>query len=163
MKIGVLADTHGFLHPKIPEVFAGVETIIHAGDLGSLQVLQQLQQIAPVLYVAGNHEPEPLPDPLPDFSVLELASRKIMLTHVLTTMAWDDFKDALSNSEFGAQTLLSANIIIFGHTHFPIWDTIRSIHFLNPGYAGPDPHEADPTAALLQIDPRFIQAEVIGL
>ncbi len=164
MKIGVLADTHGFFHPRLPEVFAGVEKIIHAGDMGSLAVYQKLQSLAPVIRVAGNHEPEPVPSALPDFSIIELAGRKILLTHVLTTMSWNDFRDAFARSElFNFSTLQPFNLVIFGHTHFPIRETIRELHFLNPGYAGPDPHEASPTAAILEIDPKLIQAKIINL
>ena len=166
MKIGVISDTHGFFHPEIPEVFSGVERIIHAGDIGSQDVLSQLEKIAPVICVSGNHEPEQIPSALPDFSLLELASKKIILTHSLTTMSWRDFKDALERSEssnFVAEALGSAELVIFGHTHFPLWEQIRGIYFLNPGYAGPDAKEAEPTVATLVLKPKLTYAKIVKL
>jgi len=166
MKIGVISDTHGFFHPEIPEVFFGVERIIHAGDIGSRDVLTQLEKIAPVICVSGNHEPEQIPSALPDFSLLELAGKKIILTHSLTTMSWRDFKDALERSEssnFWAHALVSAELIIFGHTHLALWEQIKGIYFLNPGYAGHDTNEAEPTVALLELKPGLIHTEIVKL
>ena len=62
MRIGVISDTHNFLDPRIPELFAGVDHIFHAGDIGRHTLIVALEQIAPVTAVVGNND---------DFSVLQ--------------------------------------------------------------------------------------------
>jgi len=188
MKIGVIGDTHGFFHPGIPEAFAGVEKIIHTGDLGSRGVYEQLKKIAPVLWVKGNHEPEEIPDALPDFSVLDLAGKKIMLTHTLTTMSWEYFKDALLRSDsfnlppfslFQPGRIIAADssalnvrapsgaiplkLVIFGHTHYPIQDRVQGVYFLNPGYCGNDQRENEPTAAILELTEESVSSRLIRM
>lgn len=162
MKIGVISDTHGFFHPKVPEVFSGVEKIIHAGDLGGIEVYEKLVRIAPVILVRGNHEPELIPGSLADPSVIAIEGRKILLTHRLITMTWEYFKDALSHLD-PLPFFPEFDLVIFGHAHYPVWDQAQGIYFLNPGYSGPDPLEGPPTAAILQITQATISAEIIRL
>jgi len=162
MKLGVISDTHGFFHPRLPEAFAGVKKIIHAGDLGSINVYQRLSAIAPVTLVRGNHEPDEIPGSLPDPSSLFLAQKKILLTHRLITMTWDYFKDALSHLD-PLPFFPGFDLVIFGHSHHPVWDKVQEMYFLNPGYAGPDPLEGHATAALLEISELKISAEIIRL
>jgi len=161
MKIGVLGDTHGYFHPEIPQVFQGVERIIHTGDMGSRAVYEKLCGIAPVILVKGNHEPELTSFALPDPSIIQLRGRKIFLTHRLLTMDWNQFKDGFSR--LNALPFSGIDLVIFGHTHFPVWEQVRGIYFLNPGYAGSDLSEAKPTVALLELSPEQIQAEIIEL
>ena len=77
MRIGVISDTHNFFDPQIPKMFAGVEHILHAGDIGQLQILQELEQIAPVTAVCGNTDD-------PGFryrmtQVVQLSARKFLI------------------------------------------------------------------------------------
>jgi len=162
MKLGVISDTHGFFHPRIPEAFAGVEKIIHAGDLGGKHVFQKLSAIAPVTLVRGNHEPDEIPGSLPDPSSILLADKKVLLTHRLITMTWEYFKDALSHLD-PLPFFPGFDLVIFGHSHFPVWDKVQEMYFLNPGYAGADHLEGHATAALLEIARDSIQAEILRL
>jgi len=162
MKVGVIADTHGYFHPRLPEAFAGVEKIIHAGDLGGKAVHEQLSRIAPVIMVRGNHEPEEIPGSLSDPSVIVLAGKKILLSHRLITTTWEYFKDALSRLD-PLPFFPQVELVIFGHAHYPVWDKVQEIHFLNPGYAGPDPRESLPTVARLELGESEIRAEIINL
>lgn len=162
MKLGVIADTHGYFAPRIPQALAGVEKIIHAGDLGGREVYAKLSAIAPVILVRGNHEPEEIAGSLIDPSIIDLAGKKILLTHRLITMTWEYFKDALSHLE-PMNLFPGVELVIFGHSHIPVWDQARGIWFLNPGYAGPDFREGPPTVALLEITDSAISAEIIGI
>ncbi len=161
MKIGIIGDTHGFFHPKIPEAFAGAQKIIHTGDLGSLEVYERLNKIAPVIWVSGNHEPEPIPDPQKDPARFELAGKKILLTHNLTTMSWEYFKDALNLLD--QFPFAQVDLVIFGHTHYPIQDRVKGVYFLNPGYCGNDFRENDPTVALLEITGQDLSSKLLKL
>jgi len=162
LKIGVIADTHGFFNPQIPQIFEGVQKIIHAGDLGSIKVYEQLSSIAPVIVVRGNHEPDEIPGSLMDPSVIMIEDRKILLTHRLITMTWEYFKEALSLLD-PLPFFPGFDLIIFGHAHYPVWDKVQEMYFLNPGYAGNDPHEQKPTAAILEITREEISAEIVNL
>jgi hypothetical protein len=162
MKLGVISDTHGFFHPRIPEAFAGVEKIIHAGDLGGKDVYEKLTRIAPVIMVRGNHEPDEIPGSLMDPSTIMLEGRKVLLTHRLITMTWEYFKDALSHFD-PLPFFPEVDLVIFGHAHYPVWDKVQEMYFLNPGYAGPDPRESHPTAALLEITHDQVDARIINL
>ena len=162
MKLGVISDTHGFFHPRLPESFAGVEKIIHAGDLGGKNVFQKLSAIAPVTLVRGNHEPDEIPGSLPDPSSILLADKKVLLTHRLITMTWEYFKDALSHLD-PLPFFPGFDLVIFGHSHIPVWDKVQEMYFLNPGYAGDNQLEDHPSAALLEINEEKISAEIFSL
>jgi uncharacterized protein len=163
IKLGIIGDTHGRIHPGLATLFSGVHQIVHAGDIGGMKVLKSLQEIAPVVAVRGNYdlEPELQPSLLPDPSSLTLAGLPVFLTHRLFTMSWDD------NKELYARMLSRLEpcprLVIFGHTHFPVNEDILGIVFVNPGYAGPDPLEGRPTAARLEIDADRIRVDILPL
>jgi len=162
MRLGVISDTHGFFHPRLGEVFRGVEKIIHAGDLGSKEVYERLGEIAPVILVLGNHEQDLIEGALLEPSVIELAGRKIFLAHRFITMTWDYFKDALSRFD-PLPFFPEVDLVIFGHSHFPVWDKVQGIYFLNPGYAGDDFREGEASVAILELGEDKIDAQIIKL
>jgi len=163
IRIGVIADTHGCLHPQVAHCFAGVERIIHAGDIGGLSVLSELERIAPVIAVRGNYDLEPeLQDRLlPDPSPLELFSVSALLTHRLLSVDWESHRELLA--ELILSRLPTLDLFIFGHTHFPVLEKIKGLCFVNPGYCGPDRLEGDPTVAVLEIEGREISGRIIRL
>ncbi len=81
MKIGVVSDTHGYFEPRLNDVLAGVDLILHAGDVGTLAVLDELSQIAPVRAVAGNVDPAQLA--LPPSLKLKLENVQVEVLHQL--------------------------------------------------------------------------------
>ena len=84
MKIGVISDTHGFLDPQIPKLFAGVAHILHAGDIGDAFIAFELEQIAPVTIVLGNTD---LGLSFKETEVVELATRKFLVHHIVNPPA----------------------------------------------------------------------------
>ena len=80
MIIGLLSDTHGFFHPRLPQIFEGVDVILHAGDVGSMAILRQLEQIAPVTAVQGNNDGEL---PLRATEVVVLSGRRFLVQHIV--------------------------------------------------------------------------------
>lgn len=162
MRLGVISDTHGFFHPRLREVFSGVEKIIHAGDLGSKEVYIRLSEIAPVILVLGNHEQDLIEGALSEPSVITLAGKKIFLAHRFITMTWEYFKDALSHFD-PLPFFPEVDLVIFGHSHFPVFDNVLGIYFLNPGYAGDDFREGEATVAILELEADKISAEIIRL
>jgi hypothetical protein len=153
-RIGVISDTHNYLDPRIPRLFAGVDHILHGGDIGQPTVIPALEQIAPVTAVAGNTD-----DPgfqYPQTELVELAGRRFLVQHIV-------------NPRFPADTLAARiareqpDVVIFGHTHKPFHERIGSTLFFNPGYAGKSRFGLERSVAILHCGAKGIRAEYLPL
>ena len=153
MKIGVISDTHNHLDPRIPELFTGVEHILHAGDIGLPWIILQLEQIAPVTAVLGNND-----DGLDyrETEIVTLAGRKILVHHIVTPGA---------PGENLRRKITSAvpDIIVFGHTHQPFAGQHGDIFYFNPGYAGKPRFRLERSVAILHCDASGIRHEFLPL
>lgn len=127
MKLGVISDTHNFFDPRVPELFQGVEHVLHAGDIGSPGILQELQLIAPVTAVSGNTDDPGFRYPLTQTVVL--GGRKFLLHHIVNPHRLDDTVEELLARH-------QPDVVVFGHSHKPFFETLNDTLFLNPGYAG---------------------------
>jgi putative phosphoesterase len=156
-RIGVLSDTHNNLHGAIPDLFEGVEMILHAGDIETMQLLTKLQRIAPVVAVRGNMDPSSVPDTLPVYRVIRTAEKNILITH----RVGNPVKPPQSLRERLQQ--VRPDVVVFGHTHHPFNETIAGILFFNPGTAGKMRHGYPLTAGVLEIDNSGIRGNVIYL
>lgn len=153
MRIGVISDTHGFLDPQVPALFAGVDHILHAGDVGPHSLLLALEAIAPVTAVLGNTDTW-LPLKLTEMT--ELGGRKFLLHHIVDPRALtDDLKHRLAAERPDA--------VVFGHTHRQFSETIGSVLFFNPGYAGKQRFALERSVAMLHCNERGIQTEFLNL
>lgn len=130
MRIGVISDTHGLFDRSIIRHFAGVEHILHAGDIGRGDVLAQLAQIAPVTVVSGNVDGFEASG-IPVEQVLELAGRRIALYHRL----YERGRLTSDGAEFLAR--VRPSICVYGHTHQPKAEWREGVLLFNPGSAGP--------------------------
>ena len=140
MKIGLISDTHGWLDPKVAEIFAGVSHILHAGDMGDDSIIVELRAIAPVTAVLGNT------DSSPAFRITEvvaLAQRKFLVHHIVNPHA---LKENLQ-FQFARER---PDAVVFGHTHQAFCETIGGVLYLNPGYAGKPKFGAERTVAILR-------------
>jgi putative phosphoesterase len=151
VKIGVISDTHGFLDPKIPGLFAGVGHILHAGDIGNAFIAFELEQIAPVTAVLGNTDANL---PFKETEAVKLAARKFLVHHVVNPHApADKIKNRIARERPDA--------VVFGHTHKPFCETIGGILFFNPGYAGKPKFGGERSVAILHCDEKEIRAEYL--
>jgi putative phosphoesterase len=154
VKLGVISDTHDFLDPKIPQLFSGVDHILHAGDIGKPSLLLQLESIAPVIAVGGNTD-----DPsfrYRETQIAQLGGRKFLVHHIVDPRALrDDLKARIQRDKPDA--------VIFGHTHKPCNETIDGILFFNPGYAGKNKFGLQRSVAILRCDKKIISAEFLPL
>ena len=82
IKIGLLSDTHGFLHPRIPEFFSGCDEIWHAGDIGSAEVIEQLEKLAVVRAVYGNIDGQALRKDFPETALFTVEGLKVLMLHI---------------------------------------------------------------------------------
>jgi putative phosphoesterase len=153
MKIGLLSDTHGFLDPRLPQIFRGVEQILHAGDIGPDHLIAQLESIAPVTAVLGNTDASAL---YRLTETIALGGRKFFLQHIVAPHALTgDLKLRLSRER--------PYVVLFGHTHQAFNETINGVWFLNPGYAGKPKPGAVRSVALLEGDAEEMRVEFVGL
>jgi uncharacterized protein len=150
MIIGVISDTHGQLRPQAVDALAGVEQIIHAGDVGVAGILDELRQIAPVVAVRGNVDRGMWAASLPKTEVVQVEDA---LLYVLHDIAELDLDPAAAGFK----------VVIFGHSHRPLAEERRGLLYLNPGSAGPRRFHLPVTLAKLTIDGARISAEIIQL
>ena len=154
MKLGVLSDTHNHLDCRIPRLFAGVDYILHAGDIGQPAILLELEQIAPVTAVAGNTD-----DPGFHYRLTELvalAGRKFLVHHIVNPHAPADPLQARLAREH-------PDVVVFGHTHKPFCQTIAGTLFFNPGYAGKPRLGLERSVAILHCGEKKITPEYLKL
>jgi hypothetical protein len=130
MRIGVISDTHGVVHPRVHEVFRGVDHILHAGDVGDEQVLIELEAIAPVTAVAGNVDGGWRGE-LRCEARATLGGLRFYLTHVVARP-----RAAISAVRVALQRE-PADVVVFGHSHLPHDEQVDGVWFFNPGSAGP--------------------------
>jgi len=153
MKLGIISDTHGFLDPKIPRLFAGVEHILHAGDIGSDGIVVGLESVAPVTAVLGNT------DSSPTFRLTEvvtLAGRKFLVHHIVNPRGLtDELRLRIARERPDA--------VVFGHTHKAFSETIDGVLYLNPGYAGKQKFGAERSMAILNCDGEGMRPEFLTL
>ena len=149
MKIGLISDTHGLLDPRVPQLFAGVEHILHAGDVGKMQVLFDLEQIAPVTAVLGNVDAGL---PLRDTELVTLGGCKFLLHHIVEPRALNELLQRRIARE-------QPHAVVFGHTHKPFYETVSGRLFINPGSAGRPRFHLPRSVAILHCEKREIRVE----
>ena len=122
--IGVISDTHGLLRPEALEALRGSEMIVHAGDIGSPDVLRGLEELAPVVAVRGNNDHGPWAAELPLTTDFELGRTSIYVIHDLNELPIDPRASGHA-------------VVIAGHSHRPRCEERDGVLFFNPGSAGP--------------------------
>lgn len=159
MRIGVLSDTHGKLPRAVLEGLAGVDAIIHAGDLGSGDVLRELQQLAPVYAVRGNVDHFAGAQRLPLRLVVELDGVRIGVTHG-HLQGKPEQRHAKLRQSFAADRV---HVVVYGHSHLAVEDPTGGVLVLNPGSAG-DPRRGEPASfALLHVENGQIRPQLIRI
>ena len=155
MKIGVISDTHGYLDPRVEKIFAGVDHILHAGDIGYAALILELEFIAPVTAVLGNNDAD-LSYSFKETESVELAQRKILVHHIVNPFALAEKIEKRIRRE-------RPGMVVFGHTHKKFSETVNGVLFFNPGYAGKPKFGAERSVAILDYDNNGIQHRFIPL
>jgi uncharacterized protein len=122
--IGLISDTHGLLRPEALRALDGSDLIIHAGDVGGPEILEELRRLAPVVAVKGNVDMDPWCGDLPETAVAETGSSLIYVLHDVKAL---DLKPA------GAGIAM----VVSGHSHKPVCEERDGVLYVNPGSAGP--------------------------
>jgi putative phosphoesterase len=150
MKIGAISDTHGLLRPEALEALAGVDHILHAGDVGNPDILDVLRELAPVTAIRGNIDTHGLCADLPATDVVELAGKLFYLVH---SEHWIDINPAVAGIA----------VVVSGHSHQPSIENRAGVLYLNPGSAGPRRFKLPVTVAVVEVDEDHIEARIVGL
>lgn len=148
--IGIISDTHGLVRPEALKALEGVEMILHAGDVGNQEVLDKLNEIAPVVAVRGNNDKGEWARSLPEWEVVEAGDVSIYMLH--------DVKEIdISPSGGGFR------VVVSGHSHKPSVTEERGVLYVNPGSAGPRRFTLPISVAHLHVRGAEVQAKIIEL
>jgi hypothetical protein len=148
--VGVISDTHGLLRPEAVAALDGVERIVHAGDIGSRDVLTALERIAPVAAVRGNNDRERWAAAIPQTEVVEVGGVSLYVLHDLHELDLDP-----RAAGFAA--------VIAGHSHQPRVEERDGVLYLNPGSAGPRRFRLPISLARLTVAGPRLRAELVTL
>jgi putative phosphoesterase len=136
--IGLISDTHGLLRPEAVHALAGVQHIIHAGDIGGPEILEKLRALAPVHAVRGNNDKGAWAAQIPLYLALELEGVSIHVLHDVNEMDVDPLA-----ADF--------DVVVSGHSHKPKVTERDGVQFVNPGSAGPRRFRLPVTIARLEV------------
>jgi uncharacterized protein len=139
MKIGVVSDTHGLLRPDVLPTLAGVEQILHLGDVGNPAILKALAEVAPVHAVRGNIDRSGPCSRLPETDVLLFEGHYLYLLHDLGTLHLNPAAAKFS-------------VVLYGHSHRPHSERRKGVLYFNPGSCGPRRFELPVTLGILTLE-----------
>src|SRR5437867_3813695 len=149
--VGVISDTHGLLRPEALAALAGVDVIVHAGDIGSAAVLEALREIAPVIAVRGNNARGAWARSIPETVTTEVGTRRLLVVHDVKTLRGDPADRGI-------------DVVIAGHSHRPSIEQRERLMLLNPGSAGPRRFSLPVAVARLHVGrPGGPRAEIVVL
>jgi putative phosphoesterase len=174
MILGVISDTHGLLRPNVPDLLAGVDLIVHAGDVGSLAVLEALRAIAPTFAVRGNVDTEPWCTALPETEVVKAGENELFVLHDIAQLKFLATRSlTASPSRFAAPTSPARaefdpkragyRAVIYGHSHRASIEERNGVLYLNPGAAGPRRFDLSPSLARVEVRGQELDVKLLTL
>jgi uncharacterized protein len=146
--VGVISDTHGLLRVEAVEALRGTDHILHAGDIGDPEILDELRQLAPLTAVRGNLDTEKWARKLPLTEVLEIAGVSIYMLHNLDEL---DLKPEAAGFR----------VVVCGHSHHPKMEEKNGVLYFNPGSAGPRRFKLPVSVGKLCIESGKVRGELI--
>lgn len=157
MRVGLVSDTHGRFDPLLPRILAGCDRIVHAGDVVGLEILRQLEELAPVIAVRGNNDVGAEGAGLRDVMTVQLEGLKAMVIHELgkPRKPTPRARAALERA--------SPDVVIFGHSHQPLVQALEGRLFVNPGSAGPRRFSLPRAAGVAVVHDRSVRVELFSL
>jgi uncharacterized protein len=148
--VGVISDTHGLLRPEAMEALRGSAHILHAGDIGAPEILDELRTIAPVTAVRGNVDRGAWARSIADTEVFQVEGVSFYVLHILGEL---DLKPEVSG--FG--------VVVYGHSHVPKVEVKNGVLYFNPGSAGPRRFKLPVTVGKLVVEGGAVRGEIVEL
>ncbi|MGH9405327.1 MAG: metallophosphoesterase family protein [Terriglobia bacterium] len=171
MRIGLVSDTHGLFDPRLRALLGGVDMILHAGDVGSQDVLDELDTIAPTRAVRGNVDSAALR--LPPSLLFEAQGMVIEVVHILPASqsqlrAWGCARPLTAKQARERDRLLAVfpagvRAVVFGHSHQPGIDWLEPVVFINPGSAGKRRFSLPRSCAVAEVRAGGIEVKISSL
>jgi uncharacterized protein len=149
-RVGVISDTHGLLRPEAMKFLRGSDFIVHAGDIGTAGVLEELGTLAPVTAVRGNNDKGSWAEPIAETEVLQVEDVCIYVLHNLAELDLDPLA-----AEF--------QVVVSGHSHHPSIEKRDGVLYVNPGSPGPRRLKLPVAVAELQVLGSSVQARIVEL
>lgn len=149
-KIGVISDTHGLLRPEALAALKDSELIIHAGDIGKLEVLATLNRVAPVMAIRGNNDRDAWANAIPDVLNLQVNGIKLQVIHNVHEFVADPRAGGI-------------DAVISGHSHKPGVSKRDEILYVNPGSAGPRRFKLPIAVGMIYLTGKNLRATIIEL
>jgi putative phosphoesterase len=156
LEVGVVSDTHGLVRPEVMKALAGVDVVLHAGDVGESEVLKELQSLASVFAVRGNVDGG-WARLLPERRLLELGGASVLLLHDRALVGQDPFEAGRRRTARGDR------VIVFGHSHQPLAETRDGVLWFNPGSCGPRRFELPVSVGRLSIEDGRVRHRLVAL
>ena len=150
MRVGVIADTHGLLRAEAVEAFAGVELILHAGDVGDALILDELGKVAPVTAIRGNVDTKGACALLPSFEYVTVAGVNLYMLHDVGGLDLDPGSAGIA-------------AVVYGHSHKPLIERRRGVLFFNPGAAGPRRFALPVSVGVLEVTTKGVEPKLLTL
>jgi len=151
MIIGVVSDTHGLLRPEVTPALAGVDHILHAGDVGDFAIIQALEKVAPVTAIRGNVDRSGKCSKLPETEVVLFEGHYLYMLHDVQTIHLDPAAAKFS-------------VVLFGHSHKPDIRRHKGVLYFNPGSCGPRRFNLPVTIGKLTVETGVpLSAEIVHL
>jgi uncharacterized protein len=150
MRIGIISDTHGVLRPAAIKQLAGADHVIHAGDIGSPEVIDGLRRIAPTTAVKGNIDAGEWAQHYSDNEMVVLGGRAFYVLHNLKEMKLDPVASGF-------------DVVVSGHSHRPKIETRNGVLYVNPGSAGPRRFSLPIAVAILELSDRAILPGILEI
>lgn len=148
--VGVISDTHGLLRPEAIAALEGSDLILHAGDIGKPEVLEDLSEIAPLIAIRGNNDKGDWAEAIAEQATIQIENISVHLLHIIQELTLD-------------LQATGIQVVISGHSHKPAIVERDGVLFLNPGSAGPRRFKLPISVARLQIQGTSVQAEIVEL
>jgi putative phosphoesterase len=149
-RVGLISDTHGLLRPQATAFLRGSDFIVHAGDIGSGNILRELGAIAPVTAVRGNNDTGPWAQAVSETEVLQVGEIFIYVLHNLAELDVDPVAAGFQ-------------VIVSGHSHKPSIEERRGVLYVNPGSSGPRRFKLPIAVAELRVVGDSVKAQVVEL
>lgn len=145
MRLGIISDTHGLLRPEVFDIFREVDLILHAGDIGPLSLLEELEAIAPVKAVYGNTDGWEVRHRVPELIQERIEGFDFVVVH--GHQLGSPTPEALN------RTYPDAEVIIYGHTHRPLLTSVDVVvTVMNPGGAGRRRFDLPPSVGIIELE-----------
>jgi len=150
LRIGLISDTHGLLRPEASSFLRGCDHIVHAGDIGSPEILEELSAIAPTTAVRGNNDKGQWAEALAETELLQLGTVCLYVLHDLSQLAIDP-------------QAAGVGVVVSGHSHQPVMRERNGVLCVNPGSAGPRRFKLPIAVGELLIARRSITPRIVEL